>query len=494
MGVMRFALPPGRSSEQDRALERSCIQGGPDFMPWPSHAQVLGDELIIRRTTNESGALGVLWKVSTWPTWLTSATLVEKNEPYHLLVEVLRGHIHYLRSQAQEYESSEWVFPAEQHEALQELTRQFARLVAREAQPDRLSALLERGLALGDALVERFCWAKWKASAQADSRDLEALAERWGVVVWHPPATPSEEVPRFFHALQIAFDWARICPAPGTYDWELTDALVSWATRRTGPDGLIVAGPLVDCTSRHWPPWFWTLEYDQRRTCLLEFVETVVRRYADRIRVWEVTRGLNWPQGFDLSDADALTLAAQLVAIVRRVHGALEPVLGITQPGGEYLSRGGRILSPLVLVDSLLRYEVPVSAIHLELAVGIEPRSSYRRDSVRLSRLLDLYALLGLPIYVTVAAPAASGPDPLADDDLQADAWQGASQELQSHWLVNTGLVAWGKPYVRAVFVEHWCDAFAHRLPHCGLLDGRQQPRPALRALERLLASGDFPA
>ena len=40
MGVMSFLLPSGLSAEALRELQRACVAGGPDAMPWPTRADV----------------------------------------------------------------------------------------------------------------------------------------------------------------------------------------------------------------------------------------------------------------------------------------------------------------------------------------------------------------------------------------------------------------------------------------------------------------------
>ena len=36
MGKMTFQLPAGLAADARRELERSCMAGGPDNMPWPT--------------------------------------------------------------------------------------------------------------------------------------------------------------------------------------------------------------------------------------------------------------------------------------------------------------------------------------------------------------------------------------------------------------------------------------------------------------------------
>ena len=53
------------------------------------------------------------------------------------------------------------------------------------------------------------------------------------------------------------------------------------------------------------------------------------------------------------------------------------------------------------------------------MVMGVTPRGSYCRDLLDASRVLDLYALLGMPLQVTLGYPSAGGADPLADPTLR---------------------------------------------------------------------------
>jgi hypothetical protein len=105
------------------------------------------------------------------------------------------------------------------------------------------------------------------------------------------------------------------------------------------------------------------------------------------------------------------------------------------------------------------------------------------------SRLLDLYALLGVPLQVTLGYPSAPGKEANGDQDLRADAghWRaGHSPDAQADWAAAFAAVCLCKPYVRSVLWCHFHDGEPHQFPHCGLIDGNGQPKPALQKLTRL--------
>ena len=64
MGTINFNLPAGLSPEAARALERACIIGGPDNMPWPTKASVNGTTLSPLREVDESGCVVAPWEIA----------------------------------------------------------------------------------------------------------------------------------------------------------------------------------------------------------------------------------------------------------------------------------------------------------------------------------------------------------------------------------------------------------------------------------------------
>src|SRR5262249_43386741 len=130
-----------------------------------------------------------------------------------------------------------------------------------------------------------------------------------------------------------------------------------------------------------------------------------------------------------------------------------------------------------------------LAAVDLEWAMGVTPHGSYCRDMLEASRLLDLYALLGVPLQVTLGYPSASGPDAKVDTELRVGAghWHtGFPPEVQAEWATSFGALALCKPYVRGVSWTHLSDADPHQYPHCGLVDAAGKIKPSLDRLREL--------
>ncbi len=53
--------------------------------------------------------------------------------------------------------------------------------------------------------------------------------------------------------------------------------------------------------------------------------------------------------------------------------------------------------SPFIFADTLIRSGMNLTPLDLELVMGPTPRGSQSRDLFETSRMLDMYALLGVP-------------------------------------------------------------------------------------------------
>jgi hypothetical protein len=98
------------------------------------------------------------------------------------------------------------------------------------------------------------------------------------------------------------------------------------------------------------------------------------------------------------------------------------------------------------------------------------------------SRLLDLYAFLQLPLYVTIVAPSAAGADPKAAQGVPVESgqWPSApSEESQRQLAASWVALAVAKPFVRSVCWKQASDSVPHVYPHGGLFRPDGTPKSA---------------
>jgi hypothetical protein len=487
---MTFALPPELSAEAARELARARILGAPDAVPSPTHVRLEPCRVTVSRDVDESGFLAVPWHIPGVGLLLTaSATLMERAQPYHLQVELARGKVNQVRGVAADWQMGGLHLPQAFVQALKDATLAFGRAVTRspalEAEDEARRALVLAYHA-ADKLVQAYVGQVLHARHQRQPLLDTVLGCRLAAV---PMGAAAEALASTCNGVVVPLPWREVEAGEGAYRWEAAEAVLAWAAQQ----GLrVAAGPLVDFALARLPTWLWLWEKNRAdfASFVCDYVEVVVKRYQHRVRTWQLCTRANVAAGFPMSEEELLWLTVKMAETVRRIDPALEVVVSVTQPWGEYLLEPERPHSPpFMFADTLLRNGVQLAALDVELVMGVTPRGSYCRDLLEVSRLLDLYAILGVPLQVTLAYPAQAGADPRAEADLCVDAgyWRaGVSAEGQADWAEAVASLALAKPYVRAVYWAHFSDAEPHQLPHCGLVDAAGQVRPALGRLRTL--------
>ena len=488
MGTMIFDLPAELPHDALDELERASVAGGQDGMPFPSEACVQDGRLSVVRKIEESGSLQVPWLIDGQGRFmLSSATLMERAAAYPLVIELARGKVNQLRGQAADWGMGGLLMPDALAREIAESAHTFGRAIA--AQPDGEATVLAqealvRAHQAARGLVQSYIGQVFHVRHHRQPRLDTALGCR---LQKSPPTNPAG-FSRCFNAAVIPFAWSDIEPEQGQLDWQATDALVDWALRQ----GMkVMAGPLIDFSGHRLPDWLWERDTDlfSLVALLCEFVERAVRRYQDRVQVWQVSGGANQSGVLATRDEELLWLTARLADTVRRINPQLEVVVGLAHPWGDYLAEQPRNYSPFVFADTLMRTGLKLSALDLEVVMGVTPRGSYCRDPLEFSRLLDLYALLGVPLQVTLGYPSAIGKLADADPDQRVGLghWRdGYTLDAQADWAAAFTSLGLCKPFVRSVYWAHFADAEPHQFPHCGLFAPDGRPKPALEEIARL--------
>jgi hypothetical protein len=489
MGMMKFLLPAGLSGDAARELERTCVAGGQDNMPFPTQVLVEPGEMTVIRGIDESGCLVAPWEVNGSDRIMAgSATLMERPQPYHLLIELARGKLNQVRGQV-----SDWIMGGLQlTDALAEqihlATEAFVHAVVGACDGNIAEAkkALAECFRAADLLAKTYVSQVFQLRHERQPCLDTALGCRLANSISNESGGPNLE--DTFNSVCLPFHWDQLEPEEGGYSWQECDALVNWGQTR---ELRLQGGPLLDFTGQHFPTWFWRRKRDLATisSLLCNYVEAVIDRYRDHVRTWHITTASNASQLLAGGDEELLWLTVRAAEAVRQIDPSLEIVLGITQPWGEYLAGKEHTHSPFVFADTLARSGLKLAALDLELVMGVTPRGSYCRDLLDASRLIDLYALLGVPLHITLGYPSSAGPDALAapDQEVAGGHWRGGfSSTVQADWAADFAALALCKPSVKAVHWVHASDAEAHVFPHCGLIDPQGNVKPVLEKLRNL--------
>jgi hypothetical protein len=458
-------------------------------MPYPTEVFIQGQEMLLDRAADESGYLVAPWRVpNTGLLMCTSATLMERSTPYQLLVELARGKINQVRNQTADWETANLDIPDLLRQQIQDAVLTLGRGLCSGDENERQQGAektLELGHRVASELVEVYARQVFTIRHQLQDKFDTLLSCPLGPAV--ETAEQGDLFKQTFNAATLPLAWHQVEGEEARYRWGESDRLLAWAESARLQ---LTAGPLIDFSSAQLPAWLWLWDNDlpSMATFMGRFVEAAVRRYRGRIRRWQLTAASNWASVLRLTEDELLGLTFRLGETARHIDSSLELVLGITQPWGEYMVPSERT-SPFIFADNLIRSGLNLAAINLEVIMGVNGRGSYCRDLMEFSRLLDLYALLGVPLQVTLGYPSARQSDAESDPELTVGAggWgEGFTPEAQAEWARRFATLALAKRYVQAVGWAHFNDHDPHVFPNCGLLDRGGQAKPALTELRRL--------
>lgn len=487
MGALKFRLTPADLASRFPDL-RKAYMTGLDRTPGRLAVDVRPGLLVCHREFPESGRLHIPWSIKGFGRPIVgTATLAEREEPYELAVELARGKLNDVRNQAADWKQLGLRTTAPFEQALHEAQKALAHAATSQSVPDTAAkaaeACLEAAHRAGDFLIEAY------TNQVLESRlGFSAKLPTWlacgldGNPKHAPWAAP---VLQTFTAARIGCSWAKFALEQGQYRWDRLDVQLAWCRkRRLTP----LAGPLLEFRAAALPDWIWLWEGDFEAILglVVDLVRQTVARYRGKIPVWTVVHRPASGEMLGLSEEEQVRLTARALQVAREADPRAQLLVEFDRPWGEWMSNSPFQLGPLHLADELARAELGLAGVGLEIAPGYGGPGSTMRDLLDFSRLLDLYALLNLPVHVSLALPSASEEDPRADDSAQAEVEQWPTppdETMQADWAQKWVALAAAKPFVRSITWMQVNDSVPHLYAHAGLFrpDGS-----AKQVLERL--------
>lgn len=485
MGLMRLKVSP--ADRINSLMADQAYLTGLDRVPWETRATQADDLLVVERAISESASLHVPWVTDDYGLLcISTATLLERQEPYRLPLELARGKLAQLRNQLADWQMIGLDVPPQITETLAEAMRAFGhaatgdRLAAESAAAaDRaLNTAVTAAYHLAAAFSEQLLSVRRRSSGKLRT----FLGANLGVSLLDDYL--ASQYAQAFNAACIPMVWREIETGEGKYYWDVIDQQIQWCRSR----GMgIVAGPLIQLDRRSIPDWLylWQDNFEGLADFASEFIEAVVTRYRGSIDVWVAGGRVNTADVFGLTEEERLRLTARTVELIRTHDALADMILSFDQPWGEYLRREGQQFPPVHLADELLRAGLGLTGLGLEINLGYSPGASLPRDPLEFNRLLDYWSMLNVPLHLFLSVPSGSQPDPMAQR--QCPEIPGlTSPGHQQAWVGRYLPMLLAKPNVHGVFWNQLRDSEPHEFPHAGLFDLRRHPKPALRQLASL--------
>jgi hypothetical protein len=488
MGQLRFIIPRPERIAPD--APQRCYVAGSEGVPWECRTSYHDGLLSVERDTRESGNLHFPWNIPGHGEWmLSSASLMERSRPYNLPVEIARGTINRLRNQSYQWQSVGMQLNADFTSALSRASHEFSRAASSQATPAIASDHAESALthafqalaALGRDYTQQVLGIR-RGQGSALTTLLGARLEHL------PEGTPAKHFLSAFNTVQLAPLWREIEPNAGQYRWEELDRQLQWAKDH---NLRICMGPLLSLDVRNVPDWLylWEGDYDELVGYIDGFVQAVVQRYRGRVQLWNVAARMNVAGVIEFAEEERLKLVVDALQRVRSLDNRTPAIVSVDQPWSEFVAREDHELSPFHFADTLARGELGLAGIGLELNFGYWPGGTMPRDTIEVSRQIDRWTQIGLPLCVFLTIPSSLDADPLAKvaasplPNWMPNGLSAKTQQAVVDWICPLLLA---KQAVQAVFWNQLRDDVPHDFPQGGLFDIRRRAKPALQTLAQL--------
>lgn len=470
---------------------------GPESVPIPGEVIFRDGNLVMTRNEDHPAGVALLWDMGEHGQYHLETTRVTPREkPYNLNVELARCRLMKIVQKQEDWNLFDFPRTEKYMQKFRECQLQFADALGTLHNPGQAAKIADEALAASVELSDQL--ALFHADLLLNRRRATNMFPRHVIGCRIDPTIQNQRykdtlIENFDFAV-LPMSWKLLQPQEGSFQTELVDEWVELLTRKRVP---IIAGPLVDLSDGEVPDWMflWEHDFDSLREMAYEYVQKVVHRYRKQISVWNVVSGLHTNSAFTLSFEQIIELTRLLVAQVKTIQTNARTLVGVTQPYGEYHSKGSNSVPPMLYAEMVAQAGINFDAFGLEIEQGIPKRGGYMRDMFQLSCLLDRFSTIGRPVFLTAfGSPGRHTADP-GDrsegklDPANAGRWKKPwDAQIQSEWMDTAYRLALSKPFVESVAWGNLSDSNAS-LPGGGLLDDMLKAKPAFLKLQELRES-----
>ena len=439
------------------------------------------------RPNLETAGVALLWPVKGFGKILLPTTcLPERDRPYILNVEIARAKLMQITNRREDWSFFDSLEGLELvSKESQELFIKAIQSIGDAATASQLAdASLRKAMVYSEKLAVRQGKSLFDKSCRNHGLGRGCLGCRIDPNLLLQPRY-QEKLLESFASVTLPIDWARIETRQGHYDFSLIDSCMAALGRRKV---VISAGPLLCFTEDHLPDWLLRsgAGFEKIRELAYQFVSKVVARYAASVHRWYVISGLNAFNQFNFNFEQILEMTRAANMAVRAAGSRAVRIVEVSSPWGEYYATTPNSIPPFVYMDMVVQSGTSFEAFGLQMRFGKDETGMHLRDMMQISSILDCFAPIAKPLYITdVEIPSENGKGRFDVD--AAGVWHRRwDQTRQSQWLERFYKIALSKPYVEAVNHGSLADGDGGRIAHSGLLTEELEAKESFKALKRL--------
>jgi hypothetical protein len=442
--------------------------------------------LVCFKPTQETAGVALLWPVEGFGRiLLPTACLPEREKPYNLNLELARGRLMQTIIKREDwsiFEDSDEL--AALYTAAQE---SFIKAIQNTADGPVAAGLadksLQNAIAFSEGLAARHAKTFFALRSKNHSFGRGCLG------CWIDPEQVSnpvyvERLAGVFGLAMVPVNWGQIELTRGKYDFSKTDACMSILAKRKLAIG---AGPLI-CFDEHYLPK-WLIEsdasFEKIRECAYQFASAAAARYTGMVRTWIVVSGLNALNRFSFGFEQVLEITRAANMAVKAAAERAMRIIDVSEPWGEYYGERPDTLPPVVYMDMVIQSGINFDAFGLQMRFGRDATGMHVRDMLQISALLDGFAPISRPIYITtVEVPGKNETGPCAAE--VAGFWHKPWDAVtQAEWLDQFYRISLSRPFIDGVMFAELTDNKQSDVADSGLITAGLEPKESYLVLKR---------
>jgi hypothetical protein len=234
--------------------------------------------------------------------------------------------------------------------------------------------------------------------------------------------------------------------------------------------------------------YLWESDFTAFQNYLVNYVGEVIQRYKGRVHVWHCAAGLNSTTGLRFSEEQVVRIAVDVVETIRRIDAQTPIVMSFDMPWGGYAADRRTDLSPLQFAEALVRGDIGLNGIGLELNFGDGPNECGLYDCLAINALMNRWAQLQLPLVLSVSTENKHILPGVVDCNLSDnadldDTVDSLSGGLESNEAANLLMVLASQGATQAILWNQLSDT-PDRL--AGLYTGDGKIKPLINDIQRL--------
>lgn len=478
---MRFQLPDDHSLSPEEL--QSAYLAGHEAIPWRSQSYSQDNQLVIQRPNTDFAHLHIPWQTKNHgKLTLTTTTLPETEEGHRLPLELARGTLNRLRNQSASWQHLGLLLPDRFHQIRRDATRQFIEAVNQQDQATAVNASNECIASCLDAidiLIDQYS----EQVLQMRHEGAPQLQTLLGCNL--SDATPPGNFIDAFNTAAVSIAWRDVEIDAGQRVWDKYDAQIQWCQDQKLR---VCAGPLLQLDQKSLPDWIylWEDDFYSLQSFVIQYIQATVRRYHGKVHLWNCAARMNICGSIKLTEEQMLRLTVSAIETIRRIDSKTPVIVSFDQPFAEYLSSSTSDLSPLHFADALARAQLNLTGIGLELNYGYSPNGSSARDFLEISKLIDRFSQLGLPLVIYLLA--ASNPQQHLSSEMRGQpntaGFMGKSDERgQADFVERIVSLLLCKQSIYGLIWNQYSDIEAHGYPHGGLFNAQNDSKPGVESL-----------